>query len=190
MISVDRQETARETAATMCSLARHNRVEELSSILETFRREQEQGERDINRQGHGSHHDGGVKASSIPVGVDERDKFGNTILTTACQNGLKRVAKLALRHGADINLRNFTSGNTPLHFCFKYGYGDTLGAYLISKGADDSVRNLAGASCYEVGPGGNTRAIAAYKQQPIVGSADSRTQVTQAANPSGYFTDY
>jgi ankyrin repeat protein len=115
-------------AAEMCSLARHNRVEELVSML---------------------HRNNQVGNS---ISIDERDKYGNTVLTTACQNGLKKMAKLALRQGADINLRNFTSGNTPLHFCFKYGYGDTLGAYLISKGANDAARNHGGQSCYEVAP--------------------------------------
>ena len=45
-------------------------------------------------------------------------------------------------------------GNTPLHFCFTYGYGDTLGAYLTSKGADPGIRNNYGLTCYE-GLGGN-----------------------------------
>jgi len=82
----------------------------------------------------------------VPVNV--RDKFGNTILTISCQNGNKRVTKAALRRGADINAQNY-KGNTPLHFCFTYGYGDTLGQYMISKGADPSIRNEAGLSCYD-----------------------------------------
>ena len=45
-------------------------------------------------------------------------------------------------------------GNTPLHFCFTYGYGDTRGAYLTSKGADPSIRNNFGLTCYE-GLGGS-----------------------------------
>ena len=89
----------------------------------------------------------------VPVNV--RDRFGNTILTVSCQNGLKRMAKAALRRGADINAPNY-KGNTPLHFCYTYGYGDTLGEYLISKGADDSIRNNSGYSCYE-GTDGNGR---------------------------------
>lgn len=52
----------------------------------------------------------------IPVNV--RDEFGSTLLITACQNGNKRVAKLVLRRGGDINARNF-KGNTPLHYCFQ-----------------------------------------------------------------------
>jgi hypothetical protein len=35
-------------------------------------------------------------------------------------------------------------GNTALHYCFRYGYGDTLGVYLISKGADRSILNHSG----------------------------------------------
>ena len=74
--------------------------------------------------------------------------YGNTLLSIACQNGLKRAAKLVLRRGADINAQNH-KGNTPLHFCYTYGYGDTLGAYLTSKGADTTVRNHDGMTCYD-----------------------------------------
>ncbi|DBA01803.1 TPA: hypothetical protein N0F65_002919 [Lagenidium giganteum] len=81
------------------------------------------------------------------VSVNSKDEFGNTILAIACQNGLKRMAKLALRRGANINSQNFR-GNTPLHFCFAYGYGESLGGYLISKGADTTVTNNDGYVCY------------------------------------------
>ena len=100
------------------SLARHNRYNEVEAMLER----------------------------GVPVNT--QDKYGNTILSVACQNGLKRLAKLALRRGADINWKNMR-GNTPLHFAYRYGYGDTLGAYLITKGADPSLRNDDGCTCYE-----------------------------------------
>lgn len=83
------------------------------------------------------------------VPVDIKDNDGNSILAVACQNGNKRLMKLALRYDADINACNFR-GNTALHFCYKYGSRDTLGAYLIRKGADVSVRNKDGQTC-EVG---------------------------------------
>ena len=89
----------------------------------------------------------------VPVNV--KDKFGNTILAVACQNGLKKLAKIALRRGADINARNY-KGNTPLHFCFTYGYGDSLGTYLISKGADPEIKNHSGHVCYD-GLGGTAK---------------------------------
>jgi len=108
-----------EDLANVFSFARHNRSKDLERVLDS---------------------------SGIPPNV--RDQHGNTILIIACQNGLKRIAKVALRRGADINARNY-KGNTCLHFCFAYGYGDTLGKYLISKGADSSIRNAAGLSCYE-----------------------------------------
>ena len=107
-----------EDIQAVISAARHGRVDEVSAYLD-----------------HG-----------IPVNI--RDKFGNTILAIACQNGLKKMAKLALRRGADINARNY-KGNTPLHFCFTYGYGDSLGEYLISKGADPTIKNHEGSTCYE-----------------------------------------
>ena len=65
----------------------------------------------------------------------------------ACQNGLKNGAKMVLRYGADLNLKNY-SGNTPLHYCFKYGHNG-LGAYLIKKGADDTATNAEGLTVYE-----------------------------------------
>jgi hypothetical protein len=92
------------------SLARHNRGDQVEFLLD----------------------------NGVPV--DVRDRHGNTILSVACQNGLKRMAKIALRRGADINSQNY-KGNTPLHFCHAFGYGDSLGTYIISKGADPSCRN-------------------------------------------------
>ncbi len=68
--------------------ARHGRVEEIEKLLE----------------------------KGVPI--DVRDVYGNTLLTIACQNGNKRVAKAVLRRGADINARNF-KGNTPLHYCYQ-----------------------------------------------------------------------
>ncbi len=40
-------------------------------------------------------------------------------------------------------------GNTPLHFCFQFGYGDSLGQYLISKGANPNIRNSDGYTCFD-----------------------------------------
>ena len=115
-----------EDIQAVLSAARHGRVQEVGAYLD----------------------------QGVPVNI--RDKFGNTILAIACQNGLKKMAKLALRRGADINSRNY-KGNTPLHFCFTYGYGDTLGKYLISKGADPAIKNHQGTTCYEGLGGGDNK---------------------------------
>ncbi|KAG2917468.1 hypothetical protein PC115_g10715 [Phytophthora cactorum] len=87
-----------------------------------------------------NHYDSVIYMLDQGVPVNSRDAFGNTLLSIACQNGLKRITKLALRRGANINSQN-NRGNTALHFCFAYGYGDSLGAYLISKGADTTIEN-------------------------------------------------
>jgi len=97
--------------------ARHGRVEEIESLLDR----------------------------GIPV--DVRDEHGNTLLTIACQNGNKRVAKVCLRRSADLNARNY-KGNTPLHYCYHYGYGESLGQYLVDKGANAHARNKAGKEVY------------------------------------------
>eukprot|EP00970_Alexandrium_tamarense_P014087 scaffold3855_cov199-Alexandrium_tamarense.AAC.41 len=52
------------------------------------------------------------------VPVDITDEYGNSILAIGCQNGSKKIVKLALRYGADINAVNSTA-NTALNFCFK-----------------------------------------------------------------------
>ena len=81
------------------------------------------------------------------VSPDGRDKFGNTPLIIGCQNGHARIIKACLRHSADIDAAN-RQGNTGLHYCIAYGF-NALGDYLISKGANDKVRNKIGLTCYE-----------------------------------------
>lgn len=76
------------------------------------------------------------------VPVDVRGQHGETVLIVACQNNNKRIAKLSLRRGADINAQN-DKGNTPLHFCMAFGFHE-LAEYLLSKGADPELRNHLG----------------------------------------------
>jgi ankyrin repeat protein len=81
------------------------------------------------------------------VPIDYQDDQGNTLLHVVAQNGNKRMMKLCLRRGAGLNIQNL-SGQTPLHFAYGYGYADA-GDYLLSKGADDTLRNADGLTCYE-----------------------------------------
>ncbi|GMH73627.1 hypothetical protein TL16_g06244 [Triparma laevis f. inornata] len=79
--------------------------------------------------------------------IDYPDAVGNTLLMVACQNGNKRIAKLCLRRGAELNKQNI-NGQSCLHYGFGYGFED-LGEYLIDKGADDSLKNADNLTCYE-----------------------------------------
>ena len=79
--------------------------------------------------------------------LNSPDDNGNTPLLVAAQQGLKKIAKLLLRRGANINQTNL-AGNTVLHYCFAYSF-EELGEYFIKKGADDSVVNAEGLTCYE-----------------------------------------
>lgn len=90
---------------------------------------------------HGRHKD--VEAS-LKTGYEPNwaDQFGNSLFHVACQNGNKRIAKLAIKYGGDMDAQN-KKGNTGLHFLFAYGYPD-IGEYFIEKGADSAVKNESG----------------------------------------------
>ena len=88
-----------------------------------------------------------MNQSDWNVPIDYQDDQGNALLHVVAQNGNKRIMKLCLRRGAMINIQNLV-GQTPLHFAFGFGYNDA-GNYLLSKGADDSIRNSDGLTCYE-----------------------------------------
>jgi hypothetical protein len=79
--------------------------------------------------------------------IDFQDDAGNTLLHVTAQNGLKRVAKLLLRRGGTINKQNL-AGQTVLHFAQSYAFSE-LFDYFMSKGADDSLVNADGLTCYE-----------------------------------------
>ncbi|KAL3777968.1 hypothetical protein ACHAW5_003402 [Stephanodiscus triporus] len=90
---------------TIFSLARHGRAGEVEALLQR----------------------------GFPA--DARDEYGNTLLMVACQNGNKKISKLSLKYGCDINVVN-NGGKTALHFARRFGHME-LGQYLITKGADE-----------------------------------------------------
>jgi ankyrin repeat protein len=57
------------------------------------------------------------------------------------------MAKAMLRESADCNASNH-AGNTPLHFATAYGY-EALAKYLLTHGADDTIMNISGKTCYD-----------------------------------------
>jgi hypothetical protein len=81
------------------------------------------------------------------IQVNTADTFGNTLLILAAQQGSKRMCKFLLRRGANLNLQSLT-GNTALHYCYAYSQFE-LAEYLKAKGADDSILNADGMTCYE-----------------------------------------
>ncbi|KAJ1445763.1 ankyrin repeat-containing domain protein, partial [Pelagophyceae sp. CCMP2097] len=79
--------------------------------------------------------------------IEAADDFGNTLLVLAAQTNNKKVCKVLLRRGANVNAQN-ALGNTALHYCNEYGYA-ALASYLVDKGADDAQLNANGLTCYE-----------------------------------------
>ena len=57
------------------------------------------------------------------------------------------MVKFLLRRGANINAQNHM-GNTILFYLHEYGHLE-LAKYLLRKGADDSILNRDGLTCYE-----------------------------------------
>ena len=107
--------------AKCMSFVRHNKVEELCTDLDNV---------------------------ELRVNIDRQDEQGNTLLMVACQNNNKKIVKALLRRGANTNVRSLT-GDTALHHAFGLSYTD-LGEYLVAKGgADDSILNCKGLTCYE-----------------------------------------
>jgi hypothetical protein len=119
-LEISKQQKLAEDFKKICSLCRHSKFADVEEMM--------------------NHPDWNLS-------MDYQDEAGNTLLHIACQNGNKRMVKLCLRRGSDINSQNL-NGQTPLHFAYSYGYGD-VGEYLVSKGADDTLRNKDGLTCYE-----------------------------------------
>jgi ankyrin repeat protein len=87
---------------------------------------------------------------ALQDGVQVDSRFGpddNTMLLVSAQNGQKRIAKLLLRNFASMNAQN-DKGDTAMHLCYKFNYKE-LGEYLKSKGADDTIQNAKGQTCYQ-----------------------------------------
>jgi len=95
---------------------------------------------------HGRHRE--VEASLI-AGFEPAycDQFGNQLFHVACQNGNKRIAKLAIKYGGDMDAQNF-KGNTGLHFLFAYGFPE-IAEYFIEKGAIENIPNEVGKTARE-----------------------------------------
>lgn len=74
--------------------------------------------------------------------IHAQDENQNTLLHTACQNNNRRLVKLLLKNHIQVNQQN-ARGNTPLHYCYQYGFSD-LAEYLLAHGADDGILNSDG----------------------------------------------
>lgn len=80
--------------------------------------------------------------------VDKEDEKGNTLLMCAAQNLNLKMCEMLVNRNCDINHRN-SSGNTALHFAMAYDSEGTLAEYLIQQGADDTIENSVGCTCYD-----------------------------------------
>mmetsp|Transcript_3151 Transcript_3151/g.4432 ORF Transcript_3151/g.4432 Transcript_3151/m.4432 type:complete len:123 (+) Transcript_3151:615-983(+) len=80
--------------------------------------------------------------------VNTEDERGNTLLIVAVQNIHRKMIDFLLRRGANVNHTNLNR-NSPLHFALAYDKTGQIAEYLIEKGADDTIENNFGFSCYD-----------------------------------------
>ena len=93
------------------------------------------------------HADGVEECLDQEVAIENRDEHGNTLLIISAQQNDKKMLKLLLRRGADINAQNST-GNTALHYTNEYKF-TALTEYILNKGGNDTLLNMKGLTCYE-----------------------------------------
>lgn len=74
------------------------------------------------------------------VNVDERDKFGGTVLHAAIWQADMRIVEALVEYGFDINARGAQTGFTPLHDAVKAENKDAF-RYLLGKGADPFIKD-------------------------------------------------
>jgi len=55
---------------------------------------------------------------------------------------------MLLLRGANVN-HQASNGNTALHFALAFDTEGMLGEYLIEHGADDTLENMEGMTCYD-----------------------------------------
>ena len=87
-------------------------------------------------------------AESLLRGATRPRGAGNTLLCISSQNLNPKMCEMLINRNADINHRN-SQGNTPLHFAMAYDSEGTLAEYLIQQGADDTIENQLGCTCYD-----------------------------------------
>ncbi len=81
--------------------------------------------------------------------INCQDEMGRSALTYATRKGQQRVVRMLLDHGASTEVRNSTTGNTPLIEAAQDGF-EAVVQILIDHGADVNARNLKGATAEDV----------------------------------------
>lgn len=114
-----------------------------------------------------------------------RDAFGNTPLIVAAQFGRKRVTKMCVRAGADLDAVN-RRGHGALHYCYSYGNFE-LGEYLVHKGARASLRDADGKTPFDLleGDEAKVRALEATRARVAERRAGAERRGGGRAGPRG-----
>jgi hypothetical protein len=76
--------------------------------------------------------------------LHKRDEERNTVLALVCIEGHQDIAKVLVKHGSPLNIKN-GQGETPLIITLQHGYIE-IASYLVSCGASIRSRDAQGSS--------------------------------------------
>uniref|UniRef100_A0A2H8TLC4 NAD(+) ADP-ribosyltransferase n=1 Tax=Melanaphis sacchari TaxID=742174 RepID=A0A2H8TLC4_9HEMI len=92
------------------------------------------------------------------IDINSKDRTGFTALMYACCNGWLQLVEFLVDHGADIELKDYQSGETALFFAVRYNHVHIV-KYLLSKGADKDVVDKKYQTVYRIAENKNMVAI-------------------------------
>lgn len=72
------------------------------------------------------------------IDINSKERSGCSALMFACSNGLLKIVKLLVDHGADIELKNNQNDETALFFAVRSNHADVV-KFLLSRGADKNA---------------------------------------------------
>ena len=82
-----------------------------------------------------------------PIDINSTDMEGNVAVVVAAQNGHKRMLRILHKAGAQLDQQDHR-GNTSLHYTCTFHF-KALTTFLLGKGADKTITNINGQTCYQ-----------------------------------------
>ncbi|KAG5460829.1 MAG: ankyrin repeat-containing domain protein, partial [Olpidium bornovanus] len=110
------------------------------------------------------------------VDVNARDEFGYSALHAAVSYGHRDLAELLLRHGADVDIRDF-DGDTPLFVCETRACAEIL----VAHGAVPGLENEEGRTAVDVAEEEGGTEVAEYLHE-LLARADANSHRTRASS--------
>lgn len=132
----------------LLSLVRHSKIQLIREALDylpnkKFDKSLVQAQYVVD---HGTVYVDGYEKLSFHINKTD-EKFGNTMLMMACQNGNMKIIKYLIAKGANPNAQNKV-GQSAAHFAIAFKFFD-VSHWLFENGGDDTLVNKYGLTPYD-----------------------------------------